>query len=146
MAPLLRPSHRHGHDAVFACDPHATEQLHAALPALLRHAPRYELTLRPGEVLFVPAGAPHAVSNLSHTAAISANFVDGSNLELFTEELCVAALHNPQAAGLLAQLRSPAFDSKMDLRPRVLDGSRQVRKSDEMVLCPAAIIGFIFLE
>ena len=31
------------------------------------------------------------------------------------------------------------------LRPRVLDGSRQVRKSDEMVLCPAAIIAFIFL-
>ena len=31
------------------------------------------------------------------------------------------------------------------LRPRVLDGSRQVRKSDEMVLCPPAIVVFVFV-
>ena len=39
-----------------------------------------------------------------------------------------------------------SFD-KMDchLRPRVLDGSRQVRKSDEMVLCPPAIVVFVFV-
>ena len=60
-------------------------------PPLLRYLDRWEVTLGPGELLFVPAGAAHAVTNLSHTAAISANFVDSTNLDLFREELSVAA-------------------------------------------------------
>ena len=47
---------------------------------MLRYLDRWEVTLGPGELLFVPAGAAHAVTNLSHTAAISANFVDSTNL------------------------------------------------------------------
>ena len=58
---------------------------------MLRYLDRWEVTLGPGELLFVPAGAAHAVTNLSHTAAISANFVDSTNLDLFREELSVAA-------------------------------------------------------
>ena len=49
---------------------------------MLRYLDRWEVTLGPGELLFVPAGAAHAVTNLSHTAAISANFVDSTNLEV----------------------------------------------------------------
>ena len=60
--------------------------------------------------------ARRQVSNLSHTAAISANFVDATNLQLFTEELSVAALQNPEAARLLAQVQDPAFPTAMDLQ------------------------------
>ena len=56
------------------------------------------------------------MSNLSHTAAISANFVDSTNLDLVREELGVAALQNPEAARLLAQMQSPAFSAEMDLQ------------------------------
>ena len=109
-SPLLRPTYRHGHDPVFDADPHAPHAPHAAegsggaeggaaegsstaegQPPLLRYLDRWEVTLGPGELLFVPAGAAHAVTNLSHTAAISANFVDSTNLDLFREELSVAA-------------------------------------------------------
>ena len=122
-APLLRPSYRHGHDAAFGCDPHAAaactgaaeEEADDAAPPLLRHLDRYEVTLRAGEILFVPAGVPHAVTNLSHTAAISANFVLEDNLELCREECAVAAAHDPEAARLLAQLDSASLDARMDL-------------------------------
>ena len=112
-SPLLRPTYRHGHDPVFDADPHAPHAPHAphvaegsggaegsaaegsgaaeGQPPLLRYLDRWEVTLGPGELLFVPAGAAHAVTNLSHTAAISANFVDSTNLDLFREELSVAA-------------------------------------------------------
>ncbi len=170
VSPLLRPSYRHGHDATFDADPHRARDgggsgsggggggggsgdddgapAAADEPPLLRHLDRWEVTLQPGELLFVPAGAAHAVrappppppspssshsgacplrtapvllarrqvSNLSHTAAISANFVDATNLQLFTEELSVAALQNPEAARLLAQVQDPAFPAAMDLQ------------------------------
>ena len=122
--PLLQPSFRHSHDAVFAGDVHATGGDGGgpnAPPAaeqppnpLLRHADRYQGVLRAGECLFVPAGCAHAVRNLSHTLAISANFVDASNLELVRDELAIAGLRNPEAATLLKHLSTPGFDSTMD--------------------------------
>ena len=81
---------------------------------LLRCADRYECVLQPGECLFVPAGCAHAVRNLDHTLAISANFVDASNLGLVRDELAVAALRSPEAAALPEQLSAPAFDATMD--------------------------------
>ena len=56
------------------------------------------------------------MTNLSHTAAISANFVDSTNLDLFREELSVAALQNPEAAKLLAQMQSSTFSAEMDVQ------------------------------
>mmetsp|Transcript_74880 Transcript_74880/g.242031 ORF Transcript_74880/g.242031 Transcript_74880/m.242031 type:complete len:468 (+) Transcript_74880:86-1489(+) len=40
----------------------------------------HEVILGPGDIVFVPAGAPHKVENLETTVAISANFVDRSNV------------------------------------------------------------------
>ena len=57
----------------------------------LRRAPRWEGVLKAGECLFVPAGCPHAVANLTKTSAISANVLLPDNLELARQELRVAA-------------------------------------------------------
>ena len=105
---MLGPSFAHGHDAVF------DEEGDGGGASLLAHADRYEALLQPGECLFVPAGSPHLVRNETHTAALSANFVDASNLELATAELRVAALTNPRAAALLTQLADPEFPRAMD--------------------------------
>ena len=53
---------------------------------LLRRWPLYSLAtpqtcvLEAGDLLFVPAGCPHAVENLSDTLAVSCNYVDATNL------------------------------------------------------------------
>lgn len=46
-----------------------------------RLAKRWDVDLGPGEVLFVPGGAPHAVHNLDCTVAFAGNFVDDTNIE-----------------------------------------------------------------
>ena len=38
---------------------------------MLRYLDRWEVTLGPGELLFVPAGAAHAVTNLSLTLCVT---------------------------------------------------------------------------
>ena len=81
---------------------------------LLRRAPRWEGVLRAGECLFVPAGAPHAVLNLTHTAAISCNYVDSTNLEQVRGELRIAACTCPAAREVLSQLDAPGFDAAVD--------------------------------
>ena len=67
-----------------------------------------------GELLFVPAGSPHYVENLGQTIAISANYVDSSNLTLVKEELGVNALLCDRAATLLKEISSPEFPVKMN--------------------------------
>ena len=62
----------------------------------------------------MPAGSPHRVENLDSSLAISANFVDLSNLRLVCEELSVNALIDDRAAALLHQLTSTGFIAKMD--------------------------------
>ena len=57
-----------------------------------------------GDVLFVPSGCPHRVENLTQSVAISANFVDPSNLQTVVEEVEIAALIDPRSADLLTQL------------------------------------------
>lgn len=59
-----------------------------------------------GEILFVPAGSPHTVENVTETVAISANFVDRSNLHLVKQELKAQALADPRAEDLLNQLEN----------------------------------------
>ena len=69
-----------------------------------------------GQVLFVPAGCPHRVSNLEQTLAISANFVDLSNIETVKRELSVIRWTNDRARDLLQQLNSPSFSMKLNGR------------------------------
>jgi len=57
-----------------------------------------------GDLLFVPAGCPHAVANLSASAAVSMNFITASNQALAVDELSVAGLTDPAAAQLAAHL------------------------------------------
>ena len=53
----------------------------------------------------MPAGCPHRVQNLTKSLAISANFVDGSNLDLVMDELSVNAIQDQRAAQLLRELQ-----------------------------------------
>lgn len=76
------------------------------------NAVRWSFELRGGEALFVPSGAPHSVDNLQHSVAISANYIDTSNLHRALGELQVGGVedHRQQQvhAGLLELLeRSP---------------------------------------
>ena len=65
--------------------------------------------LGPGELLFVPSGCPHRVENLEKSLAISANFVNGSNIEVAKRELRVNGLLDPRAEQLLSVLDSVEF-------------------------------------
>lgn len=49
---------------------------------LVRYAQKYEAIQEPGELMFIPAGSPHAVTNLEDIHAISMNYVDLSNIHL----------------------------------------------------------------
>ena len=46
--------------------------------------------------------------NLTHTSAISANFVDSTNFGAARDEIAVAALRNAEAAALLPHLEAAA--------------------------------------
>lgn len=61
----------------------------AAFPAL-RGATVFEADLRPGDLIFVPAGLPHQVVNVEATVAISVNFVDETNLDDAIDALFLA--------------------------------------------------------
>ena len=127
----LRPSYAHGsHDASFGEDvtPEAdaadgsgaadgnsdsggdAKAEAAALDAqetpVWRTLERWSTVLEPGEILFVPCGCPHAVANLTVTAALSANFVSPSNRSLAVAELSVAGLQRREAAQLAAHLKA----------------------------------------
>ena len=72
-----------------------------------------ECVLKAGEVLFVPAGSPHRVENLSKSLAISANFVDRSNFDHVLKELRVNAIQDERAADLLSLMEGENFDREM---------------------------------
>ena len=61
----------------------------AAFPAL-RGATVFEADLRPGDLIFVPAGLPHQVVNVEATVAVSVNFVDETNLDDAIDALFLA--------------------------------------------------------
>jgi len=98
----LDPSFLHGHDAIFEADEAEYDKLD-----------RYDFELREGEVLFVPCGAPHVVSNLEDTVAISANYVSASNRNASIAELRVASMCSNEAGCLAALLASPTLETSI---------------------------------
>ena len=56
--------------------------------------------------MFVPSGCPHCVQNVGDTIAMSANFVDATNLADVTQEVAHLALYNDLAVPLLSTLKS----------------------------------------
>ncbi len=70
---------------------------------LQRRARRRVCVLEAGEVLYVPAGSPHHVDNMTPSLAISANYVDETNVDAacvrspgrtrhFLENICEASV------------------------------------------------------
>jgi histone arginine demethylase JMJD6 len=129
--PCLLPSYAHGHDAIFGEDVLASEDSDAAgggkattsvaqrrasisgedrgssaaTPlSAWRCMKRWSCVLEPGDIIYVPAGCPHAVSNLTATAAISSNFVSEAHAQLAIDELRIAGLRAPAAAALAEHL------------------------------------------
>lgn len=107
---FLYPKYDSSLDPVFEVD---LESPDLTLFPLLSLAKPWQCVLEPGDLLFVPAGCPHRVENLTQSAAISANFVDLSNLSLVKKELHFASLVDPSARELLGQLDSPNFNDEM---------------------------------
>lgn len=82
-------------------------------------------------MLFVPAGCPHRVENLEQSIAISANFVDPSNLKTVVKELEINALVDPRTADLLGELKHKcaAIIQAMDMYPSV--AKEEIKKKNE---------------
>jgi hypothetical protein len=78
-APLLSPAWDDA-EQIDRFRPLAQLGADAAAAAAMGRARRLEFTLCEGETLYIPRGTPHEVTNLCATAAVSANFIDGSNL------------------------------------------------------------------
>ncbi len=70
------------------------------------------LTLQPGELLFVPGGAPHAVINIDLTVAMAGNFVDDSNVKRVLSELEQTQLRYADDRGLFEALSEMDFDEE----------------------------------
>ena len=98
--PFLYPVYFTSMDPTFECDLSRGKDDLASHPLLSLTHPR-ECVLNAGELLFVPFGCPHRVQNLTKSLAISANFVDDSNLAEVKEELRVNELLDPRAGDLL---------------------------------------------
>ena len=77
-------------------------------PTVTREPTKVELELQPGDLLFVPGGAPHAVENLTDTIAVGGNFVDESNLPRVLAELRVLQERYPDAGKLAEALEARA--------------------------------------
>ena len=52
-----------------------------AQTAVPSHARRIEFVLQAGELLYIPWGTPHEVLNLTATTAVSANYLDQTNID-----------------------------------------------------------------
>jgi hypothetical protein len=77
----------------------------------------YEMELQPGEMIFVPAGSPHAVKNLEGTVAISSNYIDESNIRRCLEVLGRDGLTCSQSQSLKENLERicPVFNDSTRL-------------------------------
>jgi len=83
----------------------------------------YEAVLEAGDIIFVPRGWPHQVENLATSVALSANFIDASNLEAACREaeilglvsedprLVAGMLREAQGLGLPQQLAASAVST-----------------------------------
>ncbi|KAF0686499.1 Aste57867_21686 [Aphanomyces stellatus] len=91
-------------DIVFAVDMTQDDASSRHQHALFQYARVYECILEAGDILFVPAGAPHYVENLTDTTALSCNYIDASNWARAQAALECQAWTDPRAAELLAAL------------------------------------------
>ena len=84
---LLHPMYLTDLNPVFPADLNAVESLDSELaPYTAFEGAIYEVLLQPGDLIFVPAGWPHQVDNVETSVAVSANFVDATNLVQCLEE------------------------------------------------------------
>jgi len=70
------------------------------LKILTRYCAPQVATLKAGEIIFVPAGSIHFVENLTDTVAISANYIDKTNVHLASERLKIEGIVNSRALEL----------------------------------------------
>ena len=125
-APLLRPRWHPGcaGNAAFEGEWEGSGADPAAMHAAAAHCACFDL--QPGDLLFVPAGCPHRVLNLSDTVAVSANFVDGTNLHVARRALRAMAHADARAGELLRALPSRRRGPERALlcpRPRPVAGA-----------------------
>ena len=112
-AALLGPSYRVSLDPSFAAEKDGdgfglgdtAGERGEGLDHLKSAAGGWDFILEAGEVLFVPAGCPHGVRNETDTIAISANYVDTSNLSLVIGELELLSTEDPRAKVVLDSLK-----------------------------------------
>ena len=90
--PRLNPVYDSGLDPVFEPDEENDQELKPV-----------EVTLKSGEILFVPRGSPHRVENVTKSIAISGNFVNASNVNETAKHLRKSSFVDPTAANLLRQ-------------------------------------------
>ncbi|GFR87860.1 lysine-specific demethylase 8 [Elysia marginata] len=109
---LLYPKYVQSLDPVFSVNI-AKPDL-KSFPLLALTKPK-QCILQPGELLFVPAGSPHYVENLTASLAISSNYVDATNYHKVCEELRISGLMDPRAKQLLDQFESLDFKKKTRL-------------------------------
>lgn len=68
------------------------------------------VTLGPGELLFVPGGAVHAVRNLDASLAVAGNWVDATNLADVLRDLAVTSTRYADDKALFDALNEIEFD------------------------------------
>ena len=89
----LRPRYFDSFDPVF--DIEASSTLKSLSP--------FSLILKPGQILFVPAGCPHKVENLQTSIAVSGNIVNDTNVKEASVHLQRNALVDHRAGELLEE-------------------------------------------
>ncbi|KAL1514754.1 hypothetical protein AB1Y20_003840 [Prymnesium parvum] len=109
----------------------SVEELSADIDCAQRmaRARRVELNIGPGELLFIPQGTPHEVTNLSITTAVSANFIDQSNVEQSIAQGRAKLMHREEGSERYANLLSvlnaldeidwPSFEDDIDVSDHV---------------------------
>ena len=113
--PLLSPCFTNKYDPSFPL----WEELASRPDTGLAHS--QQLEVGPGELIFVPGGAPHLVENLTDTIAIGGNFVDESNFERVMAELRILAHRYPDARQLADALDEMDFDENAAMHEQTLD-------------------------
>ena len=68
------------------------------------NVPHYSVRLKPGQLLFVPAGSPHRVENIKDSVAVSGNFVNQTNIDEAVKHFKINALLDPRTRDLLQEL------------------------------------------
>ena len=90
----LRPRYFDSFDPVFDIE---------ASSSTLKSLSPFSLILKPGQILFVPAGCPHKVENLQTSIAVSGNIVNDTNVKEASVHLQRNALVDHRAGELLEE-------------------------------------------